>query len=380
MAPDLETRTIPRRSGEVGAPRSWLFRVLDGRRTAFFWCLQLVFWGGMVLMMCLMTSFVRPIDHNDMTLILERVAGGILLSGCLREIYRHRAARRLRGWKKAVAILGLCLTIAVLEKQLSLALLHHLGFPRPQVMEYFQGRSSVMMRCIVLLSWSGFYFAFHQLEAAHALELRALQAEVAARENQLRHMQAQLNPHFLFNALNTVLASKNDPEAVEEVTQCLADYLRFSLHDTDELEPLAREIDALETYLTVQRIRFGDNLVCQITCETAARALRVPPMMIQPLLENAFNHGAETSPMPLQVKLSAALAGGFLNVTVANTGRWVPPGMGRSTGIGIGIRSLRQRLQLLIGDAATVTSEASDGWVRVTIRIPLPTPAPSKAR
>jgi LytS/YehU family sensor histidine kinase len=137
-------------------------------------------------------------------------------------------------------------------------------------------------------------------------------------------------------------------------------------------------MDALESYLTLQRIRFGERLVCQIQCETAARSVQVPPMMIQPLLENAFNYGAETSPMPLQVKLSARLADRFLNITVANTGRWLPPDPRRSPGSGL--RSLRQRLQLLIDGHTSVETEESEGWVKVTIRIPLPDSVTSRTQ
>jgi len=295
----------------------------------------------------------------------------------LREIYRRPAARQARGLKKAFVIVGLCLAFALLEKPIT-QILVHLHLPLPGTEDFFQKGRPVVLRFITLLLWSGFYVVFHQLEGAHALELRALRAEVTARENQLRHLQAQINPHFLFNALNTVLASKDDPEAVEEVTQGLSDYLRFSLRDTAPLEPLGREIDALETYLAVQRIRFREKLVFQIQCETAARAVKVPPMMIQPLLENAFNYGGKTSSLPLHVKLSATLEPNALIVTVANTGQWVSPGNQHSTGIGI--RSLRQRLQLLIGETSAVTVNADDGWVSVTIHIPLsanPSAAPS---
>ena len=378
METQPEHPPMPQASGDVSTPQSWLFRNLaEGRRTVFFWGLQLLFWGGVGLLMFLITSIVRPSAGNTAGLVLMRITLGFLMSGGLREIYRRPAARRQKGWKKALVIVGCCLAFALLEKPITL-LLVQLHLPMQNTVELFQNGHPVALRFIVLMVWSGFYVTCHQLERAHALELRALRAEVAARENKLRQLQAQINPHFLFNALNTVLASKEDPEAVGEVTQNLADFLRFLLRETDELEPLARELDALETYLTVQRIRFGEKLNCQIQCDTAARSVQVPPMMIQPLLENAFNYGAETSPMPLQVKLSAKLADDFLNVTVANTGRWVEPCNRRSTGFGI--RSLRQRLQILIGGDAAVETDASDGWVRMTIRIPLPTHPPAKAR
>ncbi|MCX7432348.1 MAG: histidine kinase [Planctomycetia bacterium] len=213
------------------------------------------------------------------------------------------------------------------------------------------------------------------------LELRMLKAEAAARTFELRQLQAQMNPHFLFNALNAVAASKNDPEAVESVTRDLADYLRFTLGEARTFEPLSRELQALEKYLAVQQARFGDNLVCRFSCDRAAHAVIVPPMLIQPILENALHYGAQTSSMPLRVSVTAKVADGWLEVVVANTGRWVPPDKTRSPSTGI--RTLRKRLALLVDEAATVDTlidpDLDGGWVRVVIRMPatLTQPAPA---
>jgi two-component system LytT family sensor kinase len=362
-----ESPVISKMENGVPTPASWFFRMLaESHRTMFFWCLQVTYWGGIGLVMFLIASIIRPSEPSASSFMMMRVVLGLLLSGGLREIYRLPVARQVRGSKKVLMVVGSCSALALIEWFINI---QFTNLPSTDVASLFHGSKAVALRFIMLLVWSGFYVVFHQLESAHALELRALRAEVAARENQLRHLQAQINPHFLFNALNTVLASKDDAEAVREVTQGLADYLRFSLRETAPLEPLGREIDALETYLTVQRIRFREKLVFQIQCETAARAVKVPPMMIQPLLENAFHYGGKTSPLPLRVKLNAILEKNALIVTVANTGQWVPTENQLSTGIGI--RSLRQRLQLLIGETSSITISADEEWVSVTIHIPL---------
>jgi len=193
-----------------------------------------------------------------------------------------------------------------------------------------------------------------------------------ARKFEVRQLQEQMNPHFLFNALNAVAASKDDPEAVESVIRDLADYLRFTLGEARTFEPLSRELQALEKYLAVQQARFGENLVCRVACDRAAHAVLVPPMLIQPILENALHYGAQTSSMPLRVSVTAKVADGWLKVVVANTGRWVPPDNSRSPSTGI--CSLRKRLALLIDKEATVDTvidpDLDGGWVRVVIRMP----------
>ena len=188
----------------------------------------------------------------------------------------------------------------------------------------------------------------------------------------MQQLQEQMNPHFLFNALNAVVASKHDSDAVENVTRDLADYLRFTLGEARTFEPLSRELQALEKYLSVQQARFGENLVCRVTCDRAAHSVLVPPMLIQPLLENALHYGAKTSRMPLKVEVTAKLTAGWLEVVVANSGRWVPPDKTRSPSTGI--RSLRKRLALLIDEHATVDTvidvDRDGGWVGVVVRMP----------
>ncbi|RYD26042.1 MAG: hypothetical protein EOP87_23380 [Verrucomicrobiaceae bacterium] len=229
------------------------------------------------------------------------------------------------------------------------------------------GTRLLVVRFFILAIWSCLYFGFQLLENAHALELRLTKAELTARENELRRLQSQMNPHFLFSALNTVVASKDNPVAVEEVTQGLADYLRFLLKDTRPLEPLSREIDALEKYLTIQAPHFGEKLVCRIQCEKAARGVMVPPMMIQPLMEDAFQHRLQASQLPLQIWVTARVEKSLLLVTVSST---MDPSLTDRQPARKGLVALEYRLRLWLGSRVRVEQEADNGWNRVTLQIP----------
>jgi LytS/YehU family sensor histidine kinase len=241
-------------------------------------------------------------------------------------------------------------------------------------------------RLVTTFFWCASIFGLEMIEDLHKTEIllaeneatavdlenRMLRAEAAARTLELQKLQEQMNPHFLFNALNAVLATKDDPDAVESVIRDLADYLRFVLGDAGTFEPLSRELHALEKYLGVQQARFGKNLICRVTCDRSALAALVPPMLIQPLLENALNYGGQTSSMPLRVSVTAKVVDAMLEVVVANSGRWVEPDTTRSPSTGI--RSLRKRLALLVDKTATVDTvidpDLDGGWVRVVIRMP----------
>jgi LytS/YehU family sensor histidine kinase len=221
----------------------------------------------------------------------------------------------------------------------------------------------------MLANWCALYFGSQLIRERNSTEFRAMQAESLALKNELEHLQGQISPHFLFNALNTVLACRQDPEAIDTVTQALANYLRFLLRPVARLEPLSRELDALEQYLTVQGVRFGDGLVTRIECDLDVRNVAVPPVMVQPLVENAIKYGGQTAERPIRVDVVARRDEEWLAIEVANAGRWVAPGGRQSTGTGL--RSLERRLRLLVGPSASVSHRQDDDWVRVLIRVPL---------
>ena len=212
-----------------------------------------------------------------------------------------------------------------------------------------------------------------QWQRMKSLELRTAEAEAALRTSELQRLEAQLQPHFLFNALTAVLACRHDPEAVASVTIGLSEHLRFCLSRQGVLEPLSREIDALEHYLAVQRARFGRRLDCRLDCTAEARELLVPPAIVEPLLDNALKHGAITSLDPLRIVVDCRREGSALVVTVDNSGTWIEPGAdGRR---GTGLANLRKRLDLLdYPEAALESGPASEG-VRASLRLPLAPPA-----
>ena len=178
----------------------------------------------------------------------------------------------------------------------------------------------------------------------------------------------QLNPHFLFNALNAVMGSLETKHQAREIVQNLADFLRFSLAEARPLEPLGRELDALESYLGLQQVRFQDGLQCRIEASPAATRVMVPPMLIQPLLENAFKYGPLSSPLPLRVTVEANLVDGWLEVQVRNSGQWLEPAVGAAQGTGLD--NLRRRLALLTGPQAALSMVCDADNVCMIIRIP----------
>jgi hypothetical protein len=360
-------------------------------RRQIFWSFQVVFWLAIGAAVLGLSTALKPDAPMPLLPVALRVVTGFVVSSLvylLFEMPRLRGLPRRVRWPLMAGVGAAALAASIL-----LLIAGSVGGPTNWTGETTLG--PLVPRLIAAGAWCLIIFGLELIDdlyeaqiqlaekkaASIDLELRMLKAETAARTFELRQLQEQMNPHFLFNALNAVAASKDDPEAVESVTRDLADYLRFTLGEARTFEPLSRELQALEKYLAVQQARFGENLVCRIACDRAAHAVVVPPMLIQPILENALHYGGQTSAMPLRVSVTAKVADGWLEVVVANTGRWVAPDNMRSPSTGI--RTLRKRLALLVDEAATVETaidpDLDGGWVRVVIRMPAMLTMPSPA-
>jgi two-component system LytT family sensor kinase len=201
----------------------------------------------------------------------------------------------------------------------------------------------------VFLAWSACYFAARSYQALEEQKRDALRATALAHQAKLELLQSQVNPHFLFNALNSIHAlAGEDPSRAQAAVEQLADFLRYAL--TKSHVPsvrLSEEIDTLNRYLALEKIRFEEKLLASVRIESGARDFRVPGFLLHPLLENAIKFGMQTSEMPLAVQVSAELAGDSVRLRVSNTGKWIN-GFGpapHKAGTGVGLQLVRERLE-----------------------------------
>ena len=207
-------------------------------------------------------------------------------------------------------------------------------------------------------------------------EQQAALLEARLNQARLRALQAQLQPHFLFNTLNGIATLlRRDPATAGDMLHSLSELLRIALSSSDRQEiPLREELDFLGRYLAIQRMRFGDRLQVSEEIEASAMDCLVPALLLQPLVENAICHGLEPSGQPGKLRIAAARDGEWLRLTVEDDGVGLTAGGQNHEGSGVGLANVRERLATLHGGAYEFSiAERPEGGVVVKIRLPAKT-------
>lgn len=236
-----------------------------------------------------------------------------------------------------------------------------------------------------LLATSNAQLAMSNAELAQLRQLELdekITAQLAEEKARLEVLRYQLNPHFLYNALNSIygLVYENARDAGEMVLR-LSEFWRSTLTGaTDEFPTLETEIAALRSYLDVEKVRWRDRLLIEFDIAPEVEAVQLPPFLLLPLVENAIKHGARTTRERMQLRIHAFgveapretprdAAPDTVIIEIANSGEWLPPDSFRPGSTGIGLENLRQRLQRYYPDAHAFTTEAKNGWVTVRVQI-----------
>ena len=211
-----------------------------------------------------------------------------------------------------------------------------------------------------------FFFIFNA-------KARQVEAERRAAEAQLRLLQGQIEPHFLFNTLANVLALlDHDVPKARQMLESFTDYLRSSLGSLrGERSTLGSELDLVHAYLSLLKTRMEDRLQFSIRNDPALRDVRLPALALQPLVENAVHHGLEPKVEGGRVQVSVRAEGATLVLEVEDDGLGPAAPPRRRKGAGMALANLRERLTALYGSEASLTVEAADPGTRATLRLPL---------
>lgn len=214
------------------------------------------------------------------------------------------------------------------------------------------------------------YYLFASLSNLAEKNARESKLESLLKETELKMLRSQINPHFLFNSLNSISSlTVTDPEKARSMVIKLADFMRYALSRKDEQQvTLQSELENLRLYLDIEKVRFGDRLFIEENIDPGSLSVMLPVMLLQPLYENAIKHGVYESSDRVTVRTSVAFIDGFVELNISND---FDPKASPAKGTGTGLLNVSRRLELIYGKRANIRIEKSDN--KFTVRLFIPT-------
>ena len=226
---------------------------------------------------------------------------------------------------------------------------------------------------LVVFLLSATYFLTHLILQTAKQRETAHKAETLAKDVQLKMLRYQINPHFLFNVLNSIytLIDENTDKAKKLVID-MSEYYRYTLNKQQQTIPIEIEVESITQYLEIQKTRFEEEFQYEISVDEAVKSVLIPSFLIHLLIENAVKYGTKTTKQKLIVRLSIILENKMLIIRVSNTGKLLnstPNSEKNIDGTSNGIENLKNRLGLYYNDNYSFSLKEEDGWVVATIEI-----------
>ena len=347
------------------------FEQLLRDRGRLFWILNISGWAGYTIAAWL-GALAHEKPESYFAVIMAAAVTGFVATLALRVLYRIL-------WSKSLVALAsgtlvACYVIAFFWQWLKNVLYYDWvkdAWQPVHLMDYVGG---VMGSFYVMLCWSGLYFGIKYYQQLQQQTEQTLKATAAAHQAQLKMLRYQLNPHFLFNTLNAIstLILDGANETANKAVSRLSDFLRYTL-DNDPMSrvTLGSELGAIDLYLEIEKVRFGDRLIIEKDIEEAAERALVPSLILQPLIENAIKYAISPIEEGGTLRIAAKVQRDTLVMQLSDTGPGLGNGNNGQKSSGVGLKNTRERLHQLYGDHQAFTLAPNDpSGLTITINIP----------
>jgi signal transduction histidine kinase len=343
---------------------------------------QTVGWGTFLAFQLVITNAVATRGAGPWELVVQTVALGWLITHFTRPLIHHW------GWKElgARALLPRIVGMAVLQSVVWCILGYGIAYglldypmtlriplPLMVVISFVNG-------FVLLMMWFSFYFFYNIYDRNNRLEIDRARLAATLKDAELRALKSQINPHFIFNSLNSLraLIDENPARARQAVTQ-LANLLRYSLQSAQaETVPFEDELRVVNDYLALEQVRHEERLRVRLDVAPETLGLAVPPLLLQTLVENAVKYGISARPEGGEIAISARCIDGQLELRVSNPGQLRSGSVSRPTELigagstGLGLRNAAERLRMFFGDRARLQLRAAaDAQVVAEVSLPM---------
>ena len=344
------------------------------KRSTIYWLCQGIGWTAyMVFVFAMLFIFAGTEDISNSIIILQFVIGfsSLLFSHLFRLFVKKR------GWNtlKAKKLLPRAILSVIVLSVLIQGFIHfiiYLVYPLEGLLQFnwinFLGY--VANTILVMVIWTTIYFAYQFVQNNRKNEIEKLELKAALNEAELAILKNQINPHFLFNALNNIRSLiLTDPDKARTMVTHISELLRYSIQfNASEKVTLKQELDIVKDYLQLESIQFDQRLTYNFEIDEKALEVKIPPMAIQLLVENAIKHGISQLSTGGDITINASMNDHHLNIEVTNDGQLKK----KSKREGVGLKNLVERMNILFGQFAELSLDNSgEDKVKASLKIPI---------
>ena len=356
-----------------------------GNKNRAFWRLQFMGWGGAMLLRA-MSSIANAQPWSFLVIVVIATITGFSISLILSVIYRALINRRpIVTWGVTAIAMSVAVGLYAFIDSWVISLYRQGG--DASFAQLFLG--VFYLDLTLVISWTGLYYAINFFLQVEEQNDQLMRLEAQATSAQLAMLRYQLNPHFLFNTLNSTLVLLKQTEPANAMLSRLSSFLRYPLvNEPTARVTVAQEIETLKLYLDIERMRFEERLRTEFRIDDAVRNGLMPSLLLQPLVENAIKYAVSPMEYGAEITVEAQLVGPMLRVTVSDTGPGLSPGTDPSSvfgvssdSTGIGLANIRDRLVQAYGENQRFDiSNRPEGGFQVVLELPFeakPEPVPA---
>lgn len=346
------------------------------KRSAIYWSAQLLGWTLYVLVAAIWNFFINELNAGVIKVLITSFILGIALSHLYRLFIIRQKWVLLPLFKLIPRVLAATFILGLVFALLQAAI-YDTFFDDIKIMLVFPYEGVLTLTTnwiIIFLLWSALYFAGNYLRNYRSEEIKNLKHEALRNEVELNNLKAQLNPHFMFNSMNSIRALVDDePQHAKDAITKLSNLLRTTLLTGKlKLIPMNEELKLVKDYLALEKIRYEERLVTEFNIDPLASSYKVPPLMLLTLVENAIKHGISHLPKGGLVKVDIKEQKNYLEISILNSGKYIA---GISSGTGIGLKNTTKRLELLYGNRSKFHIENillnNSSFVKTRVILPL---------